>query len=39
MASFSAPLASLHPGIPGSIQKELRRISEICERAEHGEDV
>ena len=37
MASFSAPLASLHPGIPGSIQEELRRISEICERAGHGD--
>ena len=37
MASFSAPLASLRPGRPGSIQEELRRISEICERAGHGD--
>ena len=37
MASFSTPLASPHPGIPGSIQEELRRISEICERAGHGD--
>lgn len=37
MASVSAPLASLRPGLPGSIQEELRRISEICERAGHGD--
>ena len=37
MASVSVPLASLRPGLPGSIQEELRRISEICERAGHGD--
>lgn len=37
MASLSAPLASPSPGLPGPIQEELRRISEICERAGHGD--